>query len=71
MIMLKFLYSTLILSYASSNLISDHYKYILKQGTYSNNGSLYMYSPYILWNTGDYTASEILSTPIGTKGTIS
>ena len=52
-----------------SNLISDYYKYILKQGTF-NNGSLYMYSPYIIWNTDDNTDSKDLSTPIGIKGAL-
>jgi len=48
----------------ATNYLSDNYKYLIKQGIDSINGSLYLYSPYILWNTDIYNSSQLLTSPL-------
>jgi len=62
--LLQILFVLVLCHYVATNYLSDNYKYLIKQRTDRSNGSFYLYSPYILWNTDIYNSSQLLTSPL-------
>jgi FtsP/CotA-like multicopper oxidase with cupredoxin domain len=56
------------LGQASAQAINAHGKYLIQQGV-DENGTIFMYSPYYLWNEGLSLNPPTLNTPLALRST--